>query len=215
MQPLYEKYRPRAWSDVIGQEKTLRRLDLMRKRSELAGRAYWLSGQSGTGKTTIARLIAAEAAEEWAIEEIDATALTPAEIRRLEERYSSPLLGAKRGAAILVNEAHGLRRDAIKQLLVALERIPAHVVWIFTTTNEGQENLFEEQIDANPLLSRCIELPLSRRGLAEAFAARVQEIARAEGLDGKPLKDYVRLLQECRNNFRRALQAVESGAMFD
>lgn len=55
---------------------------------------------------------------------------------------------------------------------------------IFTTTVEGQDSLFEDAIDAHPLLSRCIELPLARRGLAEAFAKRAHEIADAEGLNG-------------------------------
>ena len=62
-----------------------------------------------------------------------------------------------------MNEAHGLRKDVIRQMLVTLERIPSHVVWIFTTTTEGQEGLFEDYDDAAPLLSRCLPLPLSPR----------------------------------------------------
>ena len=57
MSTLFEQYRPRAWSDVVGQDKIVARIQLLAKRG-LAGRAYWLSGQSGTGKTSIARLIA-------------------------------------------------------------------------------------------------------------------------------------------------------------
>ncbi len=59
LQALYEQYRPTQWRDVVGQDKTLKRIDVLHRRG-LSGRAYWLSGQSGTGKTTIARLIAAE-----------------------------------------------------------------------------------------------------------------------------------------------------------
>ena len=49
---------------VVGQGKAIRRIDVLRKRG-LSGRAYWLSGQSGTGKTTIARLLAAEIADDF------------------------------------------------------------------------------------------------------------------------------------------------------
>ena len=52
--PLTEQYRPQAWADVVGQDKIVQRIQALAKRG-LAGRAYWISGQSGTGKTTIAR----------------------------------------------------------------------------------------------------------------------------------------------------------------
>src|SRR5262249_4680832 len=64
--PLTEQYRPKTWQDVVGQDKVVNRLLALRRRG-LAGRAYWLSGPSGTGKTTIARLIAAEVAEEFCV----------------------------------------------------------------------------------------------------------------------------------------------------
>ena len=61
--------------------------------------------------------------------------------------------------------------------------------------------------------SRCLPLALARRDLAKAFAQRAKEIAEREGLDGRPLEQYVRLIQKHRQNFRAALQEVESGAM--
>src|SRR5215471_4503005 len=187
--PLTEKYRPATWADVVGQDKIVSRIRQLAGRNALAGRAYWLSGQSGTGKTTIARLIAQE----------KASALSG--------------WGDKTGRAFIVNEAHGLRKDVIRQFLVVLERIPAHVVWIFTTTCEGQESLFENYSDGSPLLSRCLDFPLARRGLAEAFAKRAQEIAQQEGLDRRALKDYLRLVQDHKNNFRAVIQAIEAGEM--
>ena len=54
---LHEQYRPHSWGEVVAQPKILRQIDTLRRRG-LAGRAYWISGESGTGKTTIARLIA-------------------------------------------------------------------------------------------------------------------------------------------------------------
>ena len=181
---LHEQYRPSGWDEVVGQDKAIARIKRLAKRG-LTGRSYWISGQSGTGKTTIARLIAAEVADADWVEEIDATDLTPARLKETERSMQCRGFG-RGGRAYIVNEAHGLARHTIRQLLVMLERLPAHVVWLFTTTVDGQENLFGEVEDSHPLLSRCIDLPMARRDLAKAFAARAKMIARQEGLDGKP-----------------------------
>lgn len=210
---LNEKYRPSTWGQVVGQDKTIGRLQALAARSGLAGRAYWLAGASGTGKTTIARLIAAEVAGEWDVEEVDAGAVTESTLRDLERTLQFRGMSDKGGRALIINEAHGLRRGVCRALLVALERIPAHAAVVFTTTTEGQERLFEDYDDASPLLSRCLRFNLSRQGLAKPFAARAQEIARAEGLDGKPMARYVVLLQDHANNLRGALAAIEAGEM--
>src|SRR5438132_9963501 len=114
---LFEQYRPRSWGDVVGQEKAVAALCRLAQRDALCGRAYWLSGKSGTGKTTIARLIAQTVADEFFVEEIDAGRLTLAALIDLD-RVSQLHAWGKGGRVYVVNEAHGLRQDVIRQLLV-------------------------------------------------------------------------------------------------
>lgn len=212
--PLYEKYRPKAWAEVIAQPRTMQRLAVMASRGGFGGRAYWISGESGTGKTTIARLLAAEVADDFSTWELDASTITPKGLQDIERDWQGGTFG-KGGRAYLVNEAHGLRKDSIRQLLVMLERIPRHVVVVFTTTNAGQDGLFEDVADAGPLTSRCVCFSLAKHAIARPFAERCKAIAEAEGLGGAPLAAYTDYGQACGWNFRAMLQAVESGEFMD
>lgn len=222
---LHEKHRPHCWGDVIGQHKVLRQIDCLRKQSGLAGRAYWISGPSGVGKTTIGRLIAQEVATPFYTEEFDGRKLTEGRIDDIESllRYR-PLEG--KAHVFIINEAHLLRPVVIGRLLVLIDdAIPEWAVFIFTTTHQAQEQLFDARLDSSAFLSRCEVLELAQRGLAGTparkgqppkpgpFALHCHRIAQAEGLNGKPLAAYVRLLQDCHNNLRMALQRVGAGEM--
>jgi hypothetical protein len=70
--------------------------------------------------------------------------------------------------------------------------------WIFTTTFQGQQRLFDGALDACPFMSRAIELMLEHgEDVVLAFAARARKIAQQEQLDGQPLDAYVRLVRDC------------------
>jgi DNA polymerase III gamma/tau subunit len=209
MPSLHQKYEPRTWGEVIGQEDVINVLNELKERDGLAGRAYWLAG--GTGKSTIAKLIAQDVASEWFIEEIDACGWTPAAVQELERSMHVRAWGGS-GKAYIVNEAHGIRRHTMRQLMVTLDRLPPCVAFIFTTTSSGEQVFLDDSDDASPLISRCLRLTL-RSDLEREFAAHVRRIAETEGLNGAPASAYVALLRHLRCNMRAALQYVEAGGM--
>ena len=205
--PLYEKYRPATLDEVVGQPAAVAKLRRFVERGDVAGRAFWLSGRSGSGKTTLARILATTVSDPLFVEELDATDLTLNRLRQITHSHRiRPILGG--GHAVIVNEAHALK-DATR-LLGVLESIGPHVVWLFTTTFSGQQR-FSGMEDSNALMSRCIQIKLAVSGVTEAFALLAQQIAQAEGLDGKPLDSYINRVEQARGNLRAVLQAIEAG----
>lgn len=211
METVFERYRPREWSEVIAQDAAVSSLQGLEKSGVLAQNHYWISGKSGTGKTTLARIIAAKISDQWHTVELDGAEVSLPMLREMGENdnYRPMSCGVR---CIIVNEAHGLRKDVIRKLLVFLETARHHV-FAFTTTIEGQMEFEDAKIDARPLLSRCLVYNLAQRGLCRPFAERVHEIAKAEGLNGGTVEKYEKLLKDSGNNFRAALQAVAAGTM--
>ena len=216
---IYEKYRPKTFDEIIGQEAAVKKARLVCKRGA-EHNAFWITGKSGQGKTTLARIIAKEVASDITTHELDADGLTPAGLEKITSCWCySNLFSAGGGYALIINEAHGLRQDTVRVLLVLLERLArgeiGNGIIIFTTTKAGEKDLFGSNIDANPLISRCIEIHLAQRDLTEAFAKRIHEIACKEGLNGQPISAYLQLARDTRNNFRRMLEIVAGGEMLN
>jgi replication-associated recombination protein RarA len=206
-----EKYRPKSFDHVIGQDRVVSLLKVMADKNDFGGREFWITGNSGTGKSSIAALIAECLASNFTTFETTGRELTVSDLRNYSQYWRSRAITGD-GWALIVNESHGLSRPVIEVLLNMLEKLPDHVVIIFTTTNDGND-LFEEQLDSSPFASRCISLRLTSRNLCEPFAAKAKQVAQLENLDGKPIEEYVKLMKQCRNNLRKAYREIESGAM--
>ncbi len=161
---LYRKYRPSQFAEVRGQERVTTTLQEA-LRSGLVGHAYIFSGPRGTGKTTVARLLAravnceklqkgllksgepcntcsactrAINGKELDLIEIDAASNRGIdEIRELRERVRfAPSIGQKK--VFLIDEFHMLTKEAFNALLKTLEEPPAHVIFILATTEIHQ-----------------------------------------------------------------------------
>lgn len=214
---LAEKYRPREWQDVIGQEKAVKLFRRFESRGMLGGRAYWIVGQSGQGKTTIAEIAASKIADPANILRLMAGEITMSVLQDIRRGMHMLPLGKLPGKAIIINEAHGLRKDVVRGLKDILEQITPHVAIFFTTTRQEESNLFDDSCteDAGPFRDRCTVVPLTNQGLAKPFAERAREIAQAENLDGKPVEAYIKLAQKCKNSMRAMLMRIESLEMTD
>lgn len=131
---LYRKYRPETFKDVVGQEHIVKVIESSLKSGKIA-HAYLLTGSRGTGKTTIARIIARELGTSANdIYEMDAASNRGIDdIRSLREGVSTLPFDSKYKVYI-IDEVHMLTKEAFNALLKTLEEPPAHVIFILATT---------------------------------------------------------------------------------
>lgn len=157
MKALYRRYRPKKFSEVIGQNHVTQTLQNQVKNDKL-GHAYLLVGTRGVGKTTVARLLATasnclnispegeicgecdhcqliENGQFPDIIEIDAASHTGVDNIRtaiVEAVRFAPMQGAKK--VFIIDEVHMLSQSAFNALLKTLEEPPAHALFILATT---------------------------------------------------------------------------------
>jgi DNA polymerase-3 subunit gamma/tau len=200
---LARKYRPQTFSELIGQEPMVRTLGNAIERERLA-HAFLMTGVRGVGKTSTARLIAkalncigpdgqggptinpcgvcepcVAIAEGRHIDviEMDAASHTGVDdVREIIEAVRYAAVSA-RYKIYIIDEVHMLSRNAFNALLKTLEEPPAHVKFLFATT----------EVDKLPVtvLSRCQRFDL-RRIPKDLLERQFTQICAAEGVDAEP-----------------------------
>jgi hypothetical protein len=180
MPTISEQYRPKTLEAFLGNAKAIAAARFWATRG-LGGQPYWISGATGTGKTTLARILARGFADVCDIVEYDsADQVAAAELDALGLTMLHRGLGPRGNRVFIINEAHGLRGPIMRRLLGLLERIPDHVAILCTTTRDGEGLLFDD-IDGKPLIDRCKRIPLTSQGLNPLIAQRLIDVGAREG----------------------------------
>lgn len=128
---LITKYRPKSWGEVIGQDEVVKSLKSAISRQ--LSHVLLFTGPSGTGKTTLGRLVLAEIGCNDSTD-YDAADLSGVDdIRGLRQSIQyKPIGGGKKG--IIIDECHRLSRNAWDALLKVIEEPRDYLYWIFCTT---------------------------------------------------------------------------------
>lgn len=235
-QALYRKWRPKTFSEVVGQAHITDTLQRQVAEGRV-GHAYLFTGTRGTGKTTCARILAKAVNCEHPVDGapccqcdacrgidsgmlLDVTELDAAsnngvdQVRALrEEAVYTPSVLKKR--VYIIDEVHMLSIAAFNALLKILEEPPEHLMFILATTEL-------HKVPAT-ILSRCQRFAF-RRILPREIVGRLNYIAEQEGIDLRPdgaellahiadgaLRDALSLLDQC----AAAGGTIDSAAVLD
>ena len=235
-QALYRKWRPKTFSDVVGQEHVTETLQRQVAEGRLS-HAYLFTGTRGTGKTTCAKILAKavncehpengnpcnkcqsclgiESGGFLDVMELDAASNNGVDhVRALrDEAIYSPAQVKKR--VYIIDEVHMLSIAAFNALLKILEEPPEHLMFILATTEL-------HKVPAT-ILSRCQRFAF-RRILPHEIVGRLNYIAEQEGIDLRPdgaellahiadgaLRDALSLLDQC----AAAGGTIDSAAVLD
>lgn len=192
---LYRKFRPSTFEDVKGQDHIVTTLK-NQIRADRIGHAYLFCGTRGTGKTTIAKILARSVNCEHPVDgnpcnecptckailagvstnviEIDAASNNGVDnIREIREEVAyRPTQG--RYKVYIIDEVHMLSTGAFNALLKTLEEPPSYVIFILATTEANKIPV--------TILSRCQRYDF-RRITIDTIAARLSELMEKEGVD--------------------------------
>lgn len=131
-EPLHIKYRPQTLEDVIGQDAVVTNLARLFE-ADRVPKTLLFTGPSGTGKTTLARIVASMLGA--SIIEVDAARYSGIDsIRNLIDGSQYAALGTSPKKMYIVDEAHAISRQAWQTLLLTTEEPHQHLYWAFCTT---------------------------------------------------------------------------------
>jgi len=137
---LHIKYRPTTLDEVVGQDHITKSLGQLFKKT--VPHAFLFTGNAGCGKTTLARIVAAELGCTSSVSgllEVDAATNTGVDaMRTVADGLQYQPLGKNKNKFIVVDEAHMLSKSAWNSLLKIVEEPPAHVYWAFCTTEPAK-----------------------------------------------------------------------------
>jgi DNA polymerase III subunit gamma/tau len=217
---LYRRHRPRTFADVVGQEHVVRTLRNAVEQGKVH-HAYLFVGSRGTGKTSMAKMLAAcmncehgptvepcgvcescvaiASATSLDVIEMDAASNNSVDdIRELRESVQfAPVSG--RSKVYILDEAHMLSSQAWNAFLKTLEEPPPHTIFVLATT-EAQKVL-------PTVVDRCHRFDFARPTV-EQIATVITRVAAAESIEIAP--DAVALLaRHATGSFRDALGTLE------